>query len=131
LISDALDAKAVRDPLLGSNAGLFKVDWALERQVLESVLWRAIASQEPVLYYQPKIDLENGAIVGAVIWMGKNLGCRSLRGCRVPRPTRLPAGVVLRAQGQGYYSSEPLTAAEFTRLLRRTEAETASATSVM
>ena len=34
-------------------------------------------------------------------------------------------------QGQGYYLSEPLTAVEFTRLLRRKETETASATSVM
>jgi EAL domain-containing protein (putative c-di-GMP-specific phosphodiesterase class I) len=38
---------------------------ALERQVLESGLRRAIDSQELVLHYQPKIDLETGAIVGA------------------------------------------------------------------
>lgn len=55
LISDAMDAKAVRDALIGSNDGLFKIDWL----------------------------------------------------------------------------SEPLTAAEFTGLLRRKEAQTASATSVV
>ena len=38
---------------------------ALERQVLESGLRRAIDRQELVLHYQPKIDLESGAIVGA------------------------------------------------------------------
>ena len=38
---------------------------ALERQVLESGLRRAIECQELVLHYQPKINLESGAIVGA------------------------------------------------------------------
>jgi diguanylate cyclase (GGDEF)-like protein/PAS domain S-box-containing protein len=38
---------------------------ALERQLLESGLRRAIDRQELVLHYQPKIDLESGAIVGA------------------------------------------------------------------
>jgi len=38
---------------------------ALERQVLESGLRRAIEGHELVLHYQPKVDLESGAIVGA------------------------------------------------------------------
>jgi diguanylate cyclase (GGDEF)-like protein len=38
---------------------------ALERQMLESGLRRAIDSHELVLHYQPKINLQNGSIVGA------------------------------------------------------------------
>jgi EAL domain-containing protein (putative c-di-GMP-specific phosphodiesterase class I) len=38
---------------------------ALERQVLESGLRRAVEGHELVLHYQPKLDLESGAIVGA------------------------------------------------------------------
>jgi diguanylate cyclase (GGDEF)-like protein/PAS domain S-box-containing protein len=38
---------------------------ALERQVLESGLRRAVEGHELVLHYQPKVDLESGAIVGA------------------------------------------------------------------
>lgn len=37
---------------------------ALERQVLESGLRRAIDAQELVLHYQPKVNLQNGDIVG-------------------------------------------------------------------
>jgi diguanylate cyclase (GGDEF)-like protein/PAS domain S-box-containing protein len=38
---------------------------ALERQVLENGLRRAIEGHELVLHYQPKVELESGAIVGA------------------------------------------------------------------
>jgi diguanylate cyclase (GGDEF)-like protein len=38
---------------------------ALERQVMESGLRRAIEGHELVLHYQPKVDLGSGAIVGA------------------------------------------------------------------
>jgi diguanylate cyclase (GGDEF)-like protein/PAS domain S-box-containing protein len=38
---------------------------ALERQVLESGLRRAIASEELVLHYQPKVNLQTGSIAGA------------------------------------------------------------------
>jgi EAL domain-containing protein (putative c-di-GMP-specific phosphodiesterase class I) len=38
---------------------------ALERQVLESGLRRAIDSQELVLHYQPKVNLHSGSIAGA------------------------------------------------------------------
>jgi diguanylate cyclase (GGDEF)-like protein len=38
---------------------------ALERQVLEGGLRRAIDSQELVLHYQPKVNLQSGGIVGA------------------------------------------------------------------
>jgi diguanylate cyclase (GGDEF)-like protein/PAS domain S-box-containing protein len=38
---------------------------AIERQVLESGLRNAIDEHELVLHYQPKVDLESGAIVGA------------------------------------------------------------------
>jgi diguanylate cyclase (GGDEF)-like protein len=38
---------------------------ALERQVLESGLRRAIDSQELVLHFQPKVNLQSGGIVGA------------------------------------------------------------------
>jgi diguanylate cyclase (GGDEF)-like protein/PAS domain S-box-containing protein len=38
---------------------------ALERQMLESGLRRAVEGHELVLHYQPKVDLESGAIVGA------------------------------------------------------------------
>jgi diguanylate cyclase (GGDEF)-like protein/PAS domain S-box-containing protein len=38
---------------------------ALERQVLESGLRRAIDSQELVVHYQPKVNLQSGSIVGA------------------------------------------------------------------
>jgi EAL domain-containing protein (putative c-di-GMP-specific phosphodiesterase class I) len=37
---------------------------ALERQMLEGGLRRAIESQELVLHYQPKMNLQNGTIVG-------------------------------------------------------------------
>jgi diguanylate cyclase (GGDEF)-like protein len=38
---------------------------ALERQMIESGLRRAIDSQELVLHYQPKVNLQSGSIVGA------------------------------------------------------------------
>jgi diguanylate cyclase (GGDEF)-like protein/PAS domain S-box-containing protein len=80
-----------------------------------------------------ELTTDSGAssIVGAVIGMGRNLGMQvvaegveSLEQLTCLQELSCP-------QGQGFYLSEPLTAAEFTRLLRRNEAETASATSVM
>jgi diguanylate cyclase (GGDEF)-like protein/PAS domain S-box-containing protein len=38
---------------------------ALERQMIESGLRRAIDSQELVLHYQPKVNIQSGSIVGA------------------------------------------------------------------
>jgi diguanylate cyclase (GGDEF)-like protein/PAS domain S-box-containing protein len=38
---------------------------ALERQVLESGLRRAIDNQQLVLHFQPKVNLQNGSIIGA------------------------------------------------------------------
>jgi diguanylate cyclase (GGDEF)-like protein/PAS domain S-box-containing protein len=71
------------------------------------------------------------SIVGAVIGMGKNLGMQVVAE-GVESHEQLSCLQELSCpQGQGYYLSEPLTAVEFTRLLRRKEAETASATSVM
>jgi len=69
---------------------------ALERQVLESGLRRAIESQELVLHYQPKIDLETGAIVGAEAFVRWRHPQRGLilpsQGGRVGQPRDVTAG---------------------------------------
>ncbi len=71
------------------------------------------------------------SIVGAVIGMGKNLGMQVVAEGVESHEQLTCLQELSCPQGQGYYLSEPLTAVEFTRLLRRKEAETASATSVM
>jgi diguanylate cyclase (GGDEF)-like protein/PAS domain S-box-containing protein len=40
-------------------------DRVVERHSLEADLWRAVAGREFVLHYQPKVNLETGAITGA------------------------------------------------------------------
>jgi diguanylate cyclase (GGDEF)-like protein/PAS domain S-box-containing protein len=76
-------------------------------------------------------DSDAGSIVGAVIGMGKNLGMQVVAEGVESREQLACLQELSCPQAQGYYLSEPLTAAEFTRLLRRKEAETASATSVV
>jgi diguanylate cyclase (GGDEF)-like protein/PAS domain S-box-containing protein len=76
-------------------------------------------------------DSDASSIVGAVIGMGKNLGMQVVAEGVESREQLNCLQELSCPQGQGYYLSEPLTASEFTRLLRRKEAETASATSVM
>jgi EAL domain-containing protein (putative c-di-GMP-specific phosphodiesterase class I) len=80
-----------------------------------------------------ELTTDSGAssIVGAVIGMGRNLGMQVVAEGVESREQLTCLQELSCPQGQGFYSSEPLTAAEFTRLLRRKEAETASASSVM
>ena len=76
-------------------------------------------------------DSDASSIVGAVIGMGKNLGMQVVAEGVESREQLICLQQLSCPQGQGYYLSEPLTAVEFTRLLRRKEAETVSVTSVM
>ncbi|MEA3182388.1 MAG: hypothetical protein QOI59_5911 [Gammaproteobacteria bacterium] len=66
------------------------------------------------------------SIVGAVIGMGKNLGMQVVAEGVESREQLTCLQQLACPQGQGFYLSEPLTAAEFTRLCRRREAESAS-----
>jgi diguanylate cyclase (GGDEF)-like protein/PAS domain S-box-containing protein len=66
------------------------------------------------------------SIVGAVIGMGKNLGMQVVAEGVESREQLTCLQELACPQGQGYYLSEPLTAAEFTRLCHSREAQTAS-----
>jgi len=85
---------------------------ALERQMLESGLRRAIDGRE-------RADTSITHIVNAVVGMGRNLdeqvaqvGVESRKQLTCLRVRACP-------QGQSFYLSQPLTAAEFTRLCCR------------
>jgi diguanylate cyclase (GGDEF)-like protein/PAS domain S-box-containing protein len=69
----------------------------------------------------------NGAssIVSAVIGMGKNLGMQVVAEGVESREQLTCLRKLACPQGQGFYLSEPLTAAEFSRLCRRKAAQTA------
>jgi diguanylate cyclase (GGDEF)-like protein len=75
-----------------------------------------------------ELNTDTGAssIVGAVIGMGKNLGMQVVAEGVESREQLTCLQKLACPQGQGFYLSEPLTAAEFTRLCRRREAERAS-----
>jgi diguanylate cyclase len=67
---------------------------------------------------------EATSIVGAVIGMGKNLGMQVVAEGVESREQLTCLQQLSCPQGQGFYLSEPLTAAEFTRLCRRKEIQT-------
>jgi diguanylate cyclase len=70
-----------------------------------------------------ELTLDSGAssIVGAVIGMGKNLGMQVVAEGVESREQLTCLQQLSCPQGQGFYLSEPLSAAEFTRLCRRKE----------
>ena len=73
------------------------------------------------------LDGNSGAssIVSAVIGMGKNLGMQVVAEGVESREQLSCLRRLACPHGQGFYLSEPLTAAEFTRLCRRSEAQAA------
>ncbi len=71
------------------------------------------------------VDAGASSIVGAVIGMGKNLGMQVVAEGVESREQLTCLQQLSCPQGQGFYLSEPLTAAEFTRLCRRKETATA------
>jgi EAL domain-containing protein (putative c-di-GMP-specific phosphodiesterase class I) len=68
-------------------------------------------------------DSSTNSIVNAVIGMGKNLGMQVVAEGVESREQLTCLQQLACPQGQGFYLSEPLTAAEFTRLCRRKEAQ--------
>lgn len=70
-------------------------------------------------------DSGSNSIVNAVIGMGKNLGMLVVAEGVESREQLTCLRELACPQGQGFYLSEPLTAAEFTRLCRRKQAQTA------
>jgi EAL domain-containing protein (putative c-di-GMP-specific phosphodiesterase class I) len=73
------------------------------------------------------LDTDSGAssIVSAVIGMGRNLGMQVVAEGVESREQLTCLRELACPQGQGFYLSEPLTAAEFSRLCHRREAQTA------
>jgi diguanylate cyclase (GGDEF)-like protein/PAS domain S-box-containing protein len=71
-------------------------------------------------------DVGVGSIVNAVIGMGKNLGMQVVAEGVESREQLTCLREMSCPQGQGFYLSEPLTAAEFTRLCLRREAQAAT-----
>jgi diguanylate cyclase (GGDEF)-like protein/PAS domain S-box-containing protein len=73
------------------------------------------------------LDTDSGvsSIVSAVIGMGRNLGMQVVAEGVESREQLTCLRELACPQGQGFYLSEPLTAAEFSRLCRRREAQTA------
>jgi EAL domain-containing protein (putative c-di-GMP-specific phosphodiesterase class I) len=74
------------------------------------------------------LDTDAGAssIVSAVIGMGKNLGMQVVAEGVESQEQLTCLRELACPQGQGFYLSEPLTAAEFTRLCLRREAQAAA-----
>jgi EAL domain-containing protein (putative c-di-GMP-specific phosphodiesterase class I) len=70
-------------------------------------------------------DSDATSIVGAVIGMGKNMGMQVVAEGVESREQLTCLQQLSCPQGQGFYLSEPLTAAEFTRLCRRKESQSA------
>ena len=77
-------------------------------------------------------ELTNGSdassIVGAVIGMGKNLGMQVVAEGVESQEQLTCLQELSCPQGQGYYLSEPLSAVEFSRLLRRKEEQSSLVT---
>jgi diguanylate cyclase (GGDEF)-like protein/PAS domain S-box-containing protein len=75
-----------------------------------------------------ELNTDTGAssIVGAVIAMGKNLGIQVVAEGVESREQLTCLQNLACPHGQGFYLSEPLTAAEFTRLCLRRQADTGS-----
>lgn len=73
------------------------------------------------------LNTDSGAnsIVSAVIGMGRNLGMEVVAEGVESREQLTCLRELACPQGQGYFLSEPLTAAEFSRLCHRREAQTA------
>lgn len=70
-------------------------------------------------------DSSAGSIVSTVIGMGRNLGMEVVAEGVESREQLACLRQLACPQGQGFYLSEPLTAAEFSRLCHRREAQTA------
>jgi len=71
-------------------------------------------------------DPGTNSFVNAVIGMGKNLGMQVVAEGVESREQLTCLQELACPQGQGFYLSEPLTAAEFTRLCRRKQVQRAS-----
>lgn len=110
---------------------------AVERQTTEVELRRAIARNEFLVHYQPKIDLasgmvtgaealvrwasnkDNGAIVNAVIGMGTSLRQRVVaEGVETSEQLSF-LNAHHCAEGQGYLFSEPVPADDFAQIVGR------------
>jgi EAL domain-containing protein (putative c-di-GMP-specific phosphodiesterase class I) len=71
-------------------------------------------------------DSDASSIVGAVIGMGKNLGMQVVAEGVESREQLACLRQLSCPQGQGFYLGEPLIAADFLRLCRRKETQTAA-----
>ncbi|MBS1229916.1 MAG: diguanylate cyclase/phosphodiesterase [Proteobacteria bacterium] len=91
----------------------------IARQSVRQALHRGLEQNGFVLHYQPKVDIGTGAIVSAIIAMGKSLKLRVVAEGIETRQQLSFLHAQQCAEGQGYYFSPPVAAADFAALLQR------------